>query len=129
MKKSMEYHPVRERGNTFIGFLLKMMLFGFFVLLALKIGPIYLEHYKIVQSLESLESDKDLANRTREEIMTLLMKRWDINGVEAVNKQNVTITKDIDGVQVRVSYEATQHIMANIDVIAKFDDVIEVSNH
>jgi len=129
MKITMTAFPGHEKGNTFVGFLLKITMYGFLVLLILRIGPIYLEHYKIIESLESLKSDQDLASRSREEIMVMLQKRWDVNGVDTVTKENVTITKDLDGVSVRVAYDASQHIMGNIDVVATFDDVIEVENH
>jgi len=110
---------------TLIGFLLMFMLIGFFTLLTLKLVPIYLEHYKIVSSLEALKSDPDLATRPKEEILKTLEKRWDINMVNRVTAQDVKITKQGGRLTVQIAYEAVEHIMGNVDVLVTFDDSIE----
>lgn len=115
----------RQSGMTLIGFLLMFMLIGFFTLLTLKLVPIYLEHYKIVSSLEALKSDPDLATRPKEEILKTLEKRWDINMVNRVTTQDVKITKQGGRLTVQIAYEAVEHIMGNVDVLVTFDDSIE----
>ncbi len=115
----------RQSGMTLIGFLLMFMLIGFFTLLTLKLVPIYLEHYKIVSSLEALKSDPDLATRPKEEILKTLEKRWDINMVNRVTAQDVKITKQGGRLTVQIAYEAVEHIMGNVDVLVTFDDSIE----
>lgn len=118
----------RQSGMTLIGFLLMFMLIGFFTLLVIKIAPIYLEHYKIVNSLEALKSDSDLFNRSREEILSTLEKRWDINMVARVTKQDVKITRQGGRLTVQIAYEAVEHIMGNVSVLVTFDDSIEAVN-
>lgn len=115
----------RQSGMTLIGFLLMFMLIGFFTLLTIKLVPIYLEHYKIVSSLEALKSDPDLATRPKEEILKTLEKRWDINMVNRVTAQDVKITKQGGRLTVQIAYEAVEHIMGNVDVLVTFDDSIE----
>ncbi|WP_045225937.1 DUF4845 domain-containing protein [Methyloterricola oryzae] len=115
----------RQSGMTMIGFLLMFMLVGFFTLLTIKLVPIYLEHYKIVSSLEALKSDPDLATRPKEEILKTLEKRWDINMVNRVTAQDVKITKQGGRLTVQIAYEAVEHIMGNVDVLVTFDDSIE----
>ena len=44
-------------------------------------APIYFDHYMIRSTLQSLESDRDLRNKSREEIFELLRRRWEINNV------------------------------------------------
>ncbi len=123
----MAKSPARQRGITFLGFVILMCLIGFFAMLILKIGPIYLDHYKVVSSLESLKSDKDLATRSKQEIITTLMKRWDINMVDSVTTENVYITKDMSNLTIQIAYDVTKPIVGNVDVIVHFDDSIEVS--
>ena len=52
----IHYFPRREKGLTFLGFIMMMVLIGFFANLVLKIGPIYLNHFKVKTSFESLKS-------------------------------------------------------------------------
>lgn len=115
-----------QRGMTFIGFVLLMILIGFVAMLALKLTPIYLDHYKVVASLESLASDKDLASRSRNEIIASLGKRWEIDMIDSVTKDDVVITKDINHLKIQIVYDVTKPIMGNVDVLIHFDDAIEV---
>lgn len=118
--------PRRQRGLTFISFAILMMVLGFFMLLLVRIGPVYLNHYKVRTSLESLKSDKELVVRTREEIVKALERRWDINMVDSVTTKDVKITRDNGKLRVQVAYEVARHIMGNVDVLVYFDDSVEV---
>ena len=46
-----------QRGMTAIGWLIVLAMIGFFVLLALRMVPAYLDYYKVVSTLEGLESE------------------------------------------------------------------------
>lgn len=124
----MTKSPVRQRGITFISFVFLMCLIGFFMMLLMKIGPIYLDHYKVKASLEALKSDADLASRSKQEIISSLGKRWNIDMIDSVTKDNVYITKDMSNLTVQIVYDATTPILGNLDVIVHFDDSIEVSS-
>jgi hypothetical protein len=122
----MQGKPSRQSGMTMIGFLLMFMLIGFFTLLVIKILPLYLEHFKIVSSLESIRKEPNWSNNTKEEIQKMLQRRWDVNSVDTVTaNKDVEVTRQNGRVKVRVAYEAVTHIMGNVDVLLTFDDVIE----
>ena len=117
----------REQGLTFLSFLVLLFIIGFFTLLAVKIGPVYLDHYKVVSTLEALKSDKNLASRTRDEILTSLERRWDIDMIDSVSKDNVAITKDSRRLKVEVAYDVAKPILGNVEALIHFNDAIEVS--
>jgi len=125
----MGHYPSRQTGMTFIGFLLMFVLIGFFTLLVLKLAPIYLEHFKVVSSLNSLEKEPELGAKSKEEILSLLQKRWDINSVDHVSSKDVQITKQGGHVKVQVAYEVAEHIMGNVDALVYFDDAIEAGEN
>ncbi len=116
----------RQQGMTLIGMILVFMIFGFFVLLILKIGPIYLEHFKVVSSLESLRETPELARKSRREIRTLLEKRFEINMIDNVAPEDITVHKEDGVVSVEITYEVEKPVMGNLSVVAYFDDRIEV---
>jgi hypothetical protein len=118
-----------QRGMTFISFLLMVGLIGFFTTLILKIGPVYLEHFKVKSALSALTADRDLASRSREEILKSLGKRWDIDMVDSVSMDDVSITRDINRVSVRVAYDVVKPLFGNVDVVVHFDDTIEAGAH
>jgi hypothetical protein len=104
-------------------------LIGFFTTLILKIGPVYLEHFKVKSALSALTADRDLASRSREEILKSLGKRWDIDMVDSVSMDDVSITRDINRVSVRVAYDVVKPLFGNVDVVVHFDDTIEAGAH
>lgn len=118
----------RQQGMTLITWLILMAIIGFLVLIVLKMFPIYTKHYRIKSSLESLGEEQSLYEMRREEVLNLLDKRMQFNMVEGFQHDHFTITlKDNGNKEFRINYEDRRNIMANVDVVVKFDDVIVVS--
>lgn len=118
--------PSRQAGMTLIGFLMMFLLIGFFALLTLKLAPIYLEHFKISTSLESLKKEPDIGAKTKEQILLMLAKRWEINMVNAVTEKDVVFKREPGKLKVQIAYEVTTPIMGNVEALVYFDDAIEV---
>jgi hypothetical protein len=125
----MSTSPGRERGLTFLSFLILLAVIGFFTLLVVKIVPVYLDHYKVVSTLEALKSDKNLASRSKDEILKSLEKRWDIDMIDSVTKNNVIFTKSGDRLKIQISYDVAKPILGNVDAVMHFDDFIEVASN
>lgn len=117
-----------QHGLTFIGFVLLMAVAGFFLLLLFRLGPVYLNHYKVSSSLESLKSDQQLLEKTREDILKTLEKRWDINMVDSVTTKDVKITRSDGSLRVQVAYDVVRPIVGNVAALIHFDDQIEVEH-
>ncbi len=122
-------HPTRQSGITLIGLLIILILIGFFTLLTLKILPIYLEHYKVLSSLESLQQTSDLASKSRRQIRNTLEKHLDINMVDHVTPEDILVLKEDGLVKVSVTYSVEKPLFGNLSVIADFDDQIEVGGN
>jgi hypothetical protein len=102
-------------------------LVGFSALLVLKIGPIFVNNYKIRSSLESLKKEPEIASKSKQDIMALLMKRWEVNSVDYVSKDDVMITKDVSLMKVQITYDVTKPILGNVDALVHFNEIIEVA--
>jgi Domain of unknown function (DUF4845) len=125
----MKRYRSNQTGLTFLSVLVILGLIAFFTLLILKIGPIYLDHYKVKTVLASLENEPNLASESIRKVRSLLMRRFDINMVEHVKKEDIAIKK-MDGVlTVEIDYEVIEPIIGNIDVLVYFDDRIEVRSN
>ncbi len=119
----------RQTGLTGIGLALVLGLIAFFTLLILKIGPIYLEHLKIKRSLTALEEEETLPRKSKHQVKQMLMDRMNINIVEAITRDDISVYKEGKNIKVQVSYEVTENILGNLDVLVYFDDVIEVGEN
>jgi len=94
--------------------------------LGLKIGPIYLDHSKVVSALAEIEKTPDIEQRSEAEIRDSLNKRFNINYVYDVTQKDVTVTKYGNYLKVVIEYEVVRKIAGNLSVLVEFNDVIEV---
>ncbi len=115
----------RQSGMTLIGLIFVLGLIAFFALLTLKILPIYLEHFKVISSLESLKKTSDLAQQSPHEIRSRLIKRLDINMVESVRPEHIRVIKQGGIARVEVAYAVEKPIVGNLSVVVYFNDKIE----
>jgi hypothetical protein len=121
--------PFRQKGMTLISFLLIFVMGGFFVLLTLKLAPVYLEHMKIKSCLQGLKTESGIADKPPEDIKKLLKIRWDINAVEGINAEdNVVIEKKNGLMTIQVAYEVEKPVLGNLSALMRFDDSITIGN-
>ena len=115
----------RQQGVTAIGWLIILGLIGFFVMLALQMVPSYLEYYKIVSTLESLEEEGGMG--TPQEIRNLLERRFDISYVYVITHRDVKIKSAGANWKVTAKYDARKHLFGNVDVVMAFHKQVKVS--
>lgn len=118
----------RQDGLTLIGFLFLLALLGFVTLSVVRISPIYFDHYLIQTTFESLKKDPDLQSKTRDEILSLLQKRWDINNIENVTTKDVKITREEGSIKLHLKYDVTRNVFGNLDVLVHFDDLFLIES-
>ncbi len=118
----------RQQGLTVGGWLLVLALIGFFVLLVLKLFPIYSNHYKIKNVLELLEKEQNIYRMQRKKILSFIRRRNDINFVEGFKQEHLVIKILRSGnKEIHITYEDRRPILGNLDVVAKFDDYFIVT--
>ena len=115
-----------QQGYTLINLIFMLGIFAFFVLLILKIGPIYLDHSKVKNALASVEKTVDIETKSESEIRTSLSKRFDMNYVADIKAQDIKITKRGNYLKVEADYEVVKKIAGNLSVLVEFYDTFEV---
>ena len=121
----MNVSSKRQQGLTFISLVFVLGLIAFFVLLGLKIGPIYLDHSKVVSALTEIEKTAHIEELSEAQIRNSLSKRFNINYVNDVTQDDITVTKQGNYLKVAIEYEVVRKIAANLSVLVEFNDVIE----
>ncbi len=123
----MKSYRSRERGLTLISVVIIMLLIAFFTTLILKIGPIYINHGRVLSTLDAIKHDPEIMQQSREGVYDSIQKRFDINYVENVERDNITIIKRGDFyLKVEIEYEQIEPVFGNLSVLAEFDDIIEL---
>ena len=124
----MNASPTSQQGLTFISLVFILGFIASFVLLGLKIGPIYLNHSKVVSALADIKKTPDIEAQSENEIRSSLSKRFDINYVDDVTQDDITITRHGNYIKVVIEYEVVRKIVGNLSVLVEFNDNIEVGN-
>ncbi len=114
-----------QQGLTFISIIFILGLIAFFVLLALKIVPIYLNHSKVVNAISAVESLDNVEKMSKREIQGALNKRFGMNYVVNVEREDITITKRANYVKVEIEYENVEKLFGNLSVLIEFYDFFE----
>lgn len=122
----MNLSPKRQQGLTFISLIFVLGLIGFFVLLTLKIVPIYMDHNKVKSALAALKETPDLATKSEFEIRDSLSKRFNINYVYDVTQDDIKVVRHGNYVRVDIEYETIVKLAANLSLLAEFHDFFEV---
>ncbi len=117
------YH---QRGMTGIGWLMVLMVLGFFVFLILKIGPTYMEHYSIRSVLHSFDADTSLAKKSPRMLRQMIRNRLKINSVYDFDMHNLKIKKRPDRFDIDLSYDVRKPLVGNIDVLISFKDKVSI---
>ncbi|MCX7106872.1 MAG: DUF4845 domain-containing protein [Methylococcales bacterium] len=122
----MSVSPKKQQGLTFISLVFVLGLIAFFVILGLKIGPIYLNHSKVVSTLAELKKTTGIEDQSEAEIRDSLSKRFNINYVDDVTQKDITITRHENYLKVVIAYEVITNIVGNLSVLVEFNDVMEI---
>ena len=118
----------RQRGFGWLGNLLFIILVGSVVLSVLKIGPYYLEYYKIRGSVEALKKRDDMGTMTVEQIRRALNEQLYIDQVdERLKPDNVKIRRNVSQIQIEVKYEIRDHLAGNIDFVLLFEHSLRLN--
>lgn len=118
----------KQQGLTLISLIFILGLIGFFVLVGLRVAPIYMNHSKVVHALESLKNRPNIENKGKGEVYYALTKQFDMNYVENVKKSDIKITSRESYLKVQIKYHVKKQFIANLSIWVDFDDSIEVGS-
>lgn len=118
--------PKPQQGYTFITLVFILSLIGVAALLLFKVGPIYMDHGKVLSALSAVEKIPNLSELSEGEIRSSLDKRFNLNYVSDLKPQDVVVVKRGNYVKIEANYEVVKKIVGNLSVLVNFNDVIEV---
>jgi Domain of unknown function (DUF4845) len=115
----------RQRGMTAIAMVLILAMIGFFATLAIRLFPVYMEHFSVSSHLKNLSEEAGIKGKTNKEILSTLNKRFAIDDVKHVSDDNIFIERTKDGtITVAIEYEVRTPALANVDMVVSFVDEV-----
>ncbi len=119
----------RERGITFLGWIVLLMPVALVLYAAIRLTPVYLEYMKIARSLEQVaEEFKGDALEARN-IRLALERRFDIESVTVLDARDTTdikIVKEGEGYTMQAAYTDSAPFISNVSLLVEFDKVVKV---
>lgn len=116
----------KQKGVTFISFLILAAMIGLIGFGGLKLTPVYLENMKIRKILNDVKAEFDGQQTTAMAIRNAIDKKLDIEMVYSLKARDFEIESSDSGLSVAARYERAEPFIANISLLASFDDEVEI---
>ncbi len=116
----------RQRGVTFIGWLILLIPVAILGYMGIRLVPIYLNYMRVAHSVEQtateMKSD-DVATLTPLLIRATLAKHFDIESISFPDIKDVSVTRDGSGWTIEAKFEDSAPLFGNISMVVDFDKV------
>ena len=115
----------RQRGATFLGIVVILLILGTALYAGIRLLPVYLEYSKVVRSLEQVRDEHSAMDKTSPQmIRNSLERRWDVEDISRIGWKEIEIKRVTDGYEVRAAYDAEEPFVANLYLLTRFDKVV-----
>lgn len=113
----------KARGITLIGFVIVLVVLGFFAYLAMRLVPMYVEYFGVVKAMEQVRREPGSAHKSLAEIRGSLSLKFDAQYVDdsSIPPQAIMLSRSGGATTLRIAYEKRVPFLYNIDLVGKFD--------
>jgi len=116
----------RQRGMTLIGWVMTLVVIGFFALFVIRLTPIYLHYQAISSIMDEVANDPQATSLVA--VRDTLSRRLDINELDdLVNARDFKVTRDSEGTKLSIQYQERTGFLANIDLVVSFDKTVTLT--
>jgi len=122
----MQARHKKQQGLTLISLIFILGIIGFFVLIALRVAPIYMEHGKVTHALETIKNRPDIQHQSKLSVWHTLNKQFGMNYIYHIKRKDVEITSRGGYLKVQIIYHVKQQFIGNLSIWVDFDNSIEV---
>ncbi|HEX9208568.1 MAG TPA: DUF4845 domain-containing protein [Steroidobacteraceae bacterium] len=116
----------RERGATFLGIVVILLILGSALYAGIRLLPVYLEYTKVARSLEQVADENAAIDTNPALIRRGLERHWDVEDISRIGWKEIKIDKTSDGYDLTATYNAEQPFVANVYLLVKFDKKVTI---
>ncbi len=119
----------RQRGVTFIGWLILLIPVAILGYVGIRLVPVYLNYMRVAQSVAQTASEMktdEVTALTPVLIRATLSKHFDIESITFPDPKDVSITRDGSGWTIEAKFEDTAPLFGNISLVVDFDKVSKI---
>ena len=114
----------KQAGVSKFGMLMVFILIVTFLTFGLKVVPLYVDHNLVTGICEELIENGEAVNMTTTDVRQRVSNTLRINNITDFDLSSITMRKENDQAIITIAYERRVELVANLDVVAKFDTVL-----
>lgn len=113
----------RQAGITLIGFVVILIVGGFFAYAAMKLVPVYVEYFGVVKSMKAVANDINAPTMELGEIRKKLDVNFDLQyvGDDTLPADAIKLERQGGRRVLRIVYDRQVPFLYNISLVAHFD--------
>jgi hypothetical protein len=117
----------RQRGITFVGWLVMIVPIALVAYAGMRVAPVYLNYMKVARALDATASNvRSDDSLNREAIRTTLIRHFEIDSIEYPMANDVSIQREGRAWTLEAKYEDTAPLFANLSLLLSFDKVVHI---
>ena len=110
----------RQRGASFLLWLVLIVILGFGMVVGFKLFPVYLNGYAVEKILNEVAQDSKGKGYTKKIIWKSISRRLDVNSISDLTYDDLTFKRESGNSTIGIDYEVRKHLFANIDAVIVF---------
>ena len=125
----MKVDASKQRGITLIGFIIVLVVAGFFAYMGMVLGPAYSEYYGVVTAMNTVAADATPSTTEMEPIRRALDRQFNVGYVDSVTGRDAKLIRDkTTGNMLSLVYEVRKPFIYNIDFVVKFAHTVPLGS-
>lgn len=119
----------RERGVTFLGWVVLLLPMALVFYAGIRLTPVYLEYMKIARTLEQVADEYQGEQAEAQAIRRSIERRFDIESVTVLNPRDashIRIRKEGSGHVVQAAYVDSVPFIRNVSLQVEFNKVVKI---
>ena len=113
----------QQAGMTLISWVIVLGIIAFLATFVMRLFPMYQEYFNVVTVMQGMEKEITANKLTKQQVMTLLYKRFNTGYIFAVKKDNIDLLRGKNNVHVDkiiIDYEVREPFIAHISLVGNF---------
>lgn len=115
----------QQKGASFFGVVVLLLLITIFFTFGLKLGPIYIDHNLVTSVCQDLIDRGQADNMSTGDIRNAVSDSLRINGVRDFDLSSIRVRRENGASMINIAYEKRLELIANLDIVAKFDTTLQ----
>lgn len=113
-----------QKGMSFFGWLAVIALIVFGLVIAMKLIPIYLDHFALRDMVTKINEDPTIKINSIRDFHSYIDKGMQINSIRDIDaREAVKVTASgADAYTVQINYEVRTPALQNVDLLVHFDE-------